>query len=190
MSSLEHGEQSNRDGCLVSRRIKTPLGVMVAIADDEGLHLLDFLDRKGLDRKLSAIRAATGRAVVPGENAHLGAVADALGAYFDGSRLTFEVPLVPLGTDWQRRVWGHLGTIPPGSTRSYSWMADSLDRPSARRAVGNANGLNYLAIVIPCHRVIRSDGMLCGYGGGLWRKQWLLDHERVHALPIGAGPIG
>jgi AraC family transcriptional regulator of adaptative response/methylated-DNA-[protein]-cysteine methyltransferase len=166
--------------CLLARRLETPLGTMLALADDAGLHLLDFVDRRGLERKILAIRKSLDRVIVPGDHPHLDAIAAGLDAYFAGERLTFDVPLVPLGSPWQRQVWDHLLTILPGETKSYSQMADELGRPSARRAVGNANGLNYLSIVIPCHRVIRSDGSLCGYGGGLWRKQWLLDHERNH----------
>ncbi len=173
--------QARSADCLLARWIETPLGTMLALADDAGLHLLDFLDRKGLERKIHAIRDTLGRAIVPGDNPHLDATEAGLAAYFAGSRLTFDIPLIPLGSEWQRTVWDHLHTIPPGETKSYSRMADELGRPTASRAIGNANGLNYLAIVIPCHRVIRSDGSLCGYGGGVWRKQWLLDHERAHA---------
>jgi AraC family transcriptional regulator of adaptative response/methylated-DNA-[protein]-cysteine methyltransferase len=166
--------------CLFARRIETPLGAMLAIADDEGLRVLDFLDRPGLDRSVLAVREALGRAVVPGDHPHLDAIAAELEAYFAGERLTFDVPLAPLGSTWQRVVWEGLRTIPPGATRSYSELALALDRPSARRALGHANSKNTLAIVIPCHRVIRSDGTLAGYAGGPWRKQWLLDHERSH----------
>ena len=87
--------------------------------------------------------------------------------------------IVP-GTDFQRAVWDQLMTIPYGTTRSYEEQARAIGRPSARRAVGRANGDNRIAIVIPCHRVVASNGTLCGYGGGLWRKQHLLDHERRH----------
>jgi len=179
-------------GCLLARRVETPLGSMLALADDEGLHVLDFVDRRGLEAKLVATREATGRAVVPGDHPHLDAIADGLAAYFAGDRLTFDVPLVPRGSPWQRRVWDRLRAVPPGETRSYSQLAHDLGCPTSRRAVGHANGLNYLSIVIPCHRVIRSDGTLCGYGGGLWRKQWLLDHERSHTgrAGTGRGPAG
>ena len=161
---------------LVARWVETPLGPMLALADDDGLHVLDFADRKGLERKVASLKAA----VVPGDHPHLDAVADGLAAYFAGTKLTFDVPLAPEGTPWQRLVWDQLAKIPVAETRSYAWMAVELGRPTSTRAVGNANGLNYLSIVIPCHRVISADGTLRGYGGGLWRKQWLLDHERKH----------
>ena len=97
--------------------------------------------------------------------------------YFQGVRCEFDVPLAPRGTEFQRRVWSQLRKIPYGETCSYDQLARQIDRPGAQRAVGRANGDNRLAIVIPRHRVIRSDGSLSGYGGGLWRKKWLLNHE-------------
>ncbi len=89
--------------------------------------------------------------------------------------------LAPVGSDFQMRTWEVLRSIPTAETRSYSWMAERLGVPGAHRAVGRANGTNLLCIIIPCHRVIRADGTLCGYGGGLWRKKWLLEHERKMA---------
>ena len=89
--------------------------------------------------------------------------------------------MAPIGSDFQKRTWEVLCSIPIAETRSYSWMAEQLGTPAARRAVGRANGTNMMSIIIPCHRVIRADGTLCGYGGGLWRKKWLLEHERKFA---------
>ncbi len=163
---------------LLARWLETPLGPMLALANDQGLHVLDFVDRRGLEHKLLSLRTRLHYPIVPGTNRILDAVADQVARYFAGVRLTFDVPLVLHGSPWERRVWHHLLTIPPAHTKSYSQMAEELGCPESRRAVGRANGLNYLALVIPCHRVIRADGSLCGYGGGLWRKQWLLDHER------------
>ncbi|GED22331.1 methylated-DNA--[protein]-cysteine S-methyltransferase [Halomonas halmophila] len=100
-----------------------------------------------------------------------------LAEYFDGQRHAFDLPLAPLGTDFQRRVWDALSTIPFGETRNYGEIADQLRCKGGQRAVGNANGKNPLAIVVPCHRVIGSDGSLTGYAGGIGRKQWLLAHE-------------
>ena len=101
--------------------------------------------------------------------------------YFAGRSLEFQTPLAPVGSDFQQRTWKLLRAIPPAETRSYGWMAEQLKVPGAQRAVGRANGTNMLCLVIPCHRVIRADGTLCGYGGGLWRKKWLLEHERKFA---------
>src|SRR4051812_76775 len=165
-------------GGLFAERIETPLGAMLAIADDEGLRLLEFVDRRAMERELSILRRRLRTNVVPGEHRNLAAIRAQLAEYFTGKRMEFDLPLVPIGSQFQLRAWKILCTIPAGETRSYSWMAEQLGDPNARRAVGHANGSNMLCIVIPCHRVIRADGTLCGYGGGLWRKKWLLDHEK------------
>jgi AraC family transcriptional regulator, regulatory protein of adaptative response / methylated-DNA-[protein]-cysteine methyltransferase len=163
---------------LFAERIDTPLGAMIAVADVEGLRLLEFIDRRATERELSILRKRLGTNVVPGEHRHLTATRHQLADYFSGKKLDFDIPLAPVGSDFQVRAWKILRSIPVGETRSYSWMAKCLGDENARRAVGRANGTNMICIVIPCHRVIRADGTLCGYGGGLWRKKWLLDHEQ------------
>ena len=173
-------------GCLFAERIETPLGVMIAIADDEGLRLLEFADRRATERELKQLRQRLQRSIVPGEHKFLKQIRRELDDYFAGRSLTFATPLAPIGSDFQQRTWKMLCRIPPAETRSYSWMADQLKVPGARRAVGRANGTNMLAVIIPCHRVIRADGTLCGYGGGLWRKRWLLEHERKFAAQLAA----
>src|SRR5437763_5526743 len=166
--------------CMFAERIETPLGTMLAVADDKGLRLLEFADRRALETELAALRKRLKTNVVPGEHKYLDAIRTQLARYFSGENLEFDIPLAPVGSNFQLRAWEILRSIPVGETRSYSWMAERLDIPNARRAVGRANGTNMLSIIIPCHRVIRADGSLCGYGGGLWRKKWLLDHERKH----------
>ena len=173
------GAQSG--ACLLARRIGTPLGTMLALADEAGLRLLEFVDRRGLERELVGLRRRLKCAIVPGNNAVLDETASQLERYFSGASLSFDLPLAPVGTDFQQKVWAELGRIPPGRTRSYAQMAAKLGIPRAPRAIGRANGSNMLALVIPCHRVIHADGSLCGYAGGIWRKQRLLDHERKHA---------
>lgn len=163
---------------LLAERIETPLGAMLAIVDDDGLRLLEFVDRRAMERELSILRRRLGTSVVPGKHRHLDAIRSQLGDYFSGKDLEFDIPLAPVGSPFQLRAWKVLRTIPLGETRSYSWMAKQLGDIEMRRAVGRANGENMMCIIIPCHRVIRADGTLCGYGGGLWRKKWLLDHER------------
>ncbi len=165
---------------LLARRIETPLGTMLALADDQGLRLLEFVDRRGLERELVLLRQRLKCVIVPGTHALLDQVVKELGEYFAGTRQTFAVKLAPVGSDFQRRVWAELARIPPGRTRSYAEMAKRLGLPKGPRAVGRANGSNMLALVIPCHRVINADGSLCGYAGGLWRKQRLIEHERKH----------
>jgi AraC family transcriptional regulator of adaptative response/methylated-DNA-[protein]-cysteine methyltransferase len=131
-----------------------------------------------MERELSILRQRLRTNVVPGEHRHLDAVRSELADYFSGKNLRFNVPLAPVGSPFQLRAWELLRSIPTGETRSYSWMAKKLGDVEMRRAVGRANGDNMICTIIPCHRVIRADGSLCGYGGGLWRKKWLLDHER------------
>jgi AraC family transcriptional regulator of adaptative response/methylated-DNA-[protein]-cysteine methyltransferase len=171
-------KQAKTCGPLFAERIDTPLGAMIAVSDDEGLRLLEFTDRRATERELSSLRKRLGTNIVPGEHLHLRAVRQQLADYFSGKNLEFDIPLAPVGSTFQLRAWRILQSIPVGETRSYSWMAKRLGDENARRAVGRANGTNMICIVIPCHRVIRADGTLCGYGGGLWRKKWLLDHER------------
>ncbi len=101
-----------------------------------------------------------------------------LDEYFKGRRKKFSVPLVLIGTDFQKAVWRQLKKIPFGQTASYGDVARAIGRPRAFRAVGNANNKNPIPLIIPCHRVIGSDGKLVGFGGGIWRKRWLLDHEK------------
>jgi AraC family transcriptional regulator of adaptative response/methylated-DNA-[protein]-cysteine methyltransferase len=163
---------------LFAERIETPLGAMLAIADDEGLRLLEFVDRRAMERELTILRRRLRTNVVPGEHQHLDAIRSQLADYFSGKNLEFDISLAPVGSPFQLRAWKILRSIPLGETRSYSWMAKQLGDVEMRRAVGRANGENMMCIIIPCHRVIRADGTLCGYGGGLWRKKWLLDHER------------
>jgi AraC family transcriptional regulator of adaptative response/methylated-DNA-[protein]-cysteine methyltransferase len=164
--------------CLLARRIETPLGTMLGLADGDGLRLLEFVDRRGLEREIAGLRRRLKCAVVPGNNGVLDATARQLAHYFAGESLAFDLPLAPVGSEFQRRVWTELQRIAPGHTRSYAEMAVKLGIPKGPRAIGRANGSNMIAIVIPCHRVINADGSLCGYAGGIWRKQRLLEHER------------
>ena len=163
---------------LLVRWIDTPLGGMVAMADDEGLHVLEFVNRHGLEAEMNTVCQQLQCSLMPGNHTYLDLIEKELRAYFLGDSYIFSVPLVEFGTPFERSVWDALKTIPPGETWSYLQLATALGNPAATRAVGHANGKNRLAIVVPCHRVIRSDGALSGYAGGVWRKQWLLEHER------------
>jgi len=167
--------------CLYAQWFETPLGSMLALADDNGLALLEFVDRRGLERELAVIQRRLKRALLPGHHPVLDQIGGELVAYFAGRSLRFSTPLAMIGTPFQRDVWNALLRIAPGTTRSYAEIASVVGRPSAVRAVGRANGDNSVCIVIPCHRVVGADGALTGYGGGLWRKAWLLEHERRFA---------
>lgn len=130
-----------------------------------------------LEGQLKRLQRLLGQPLVPGEHPHLTQARDELGRYFTGALAAFTVPLVFRGTPFEERVWRELVRIPNGETVSYAQLAARVDSPGGQRAVGRANGLNRLAIIVPCHRVVNSDGKLGGYGGGLWRKHWLLAHE-------------
>jgi AraC family transcriptional regulator of adaptative response/methylated-DNA-[protein]-cysteine methyltransferase len=163
---------------LLAARLATPIGPMLAIANDAGVCLLEFVDRRSLERQIATLRRRFQGVVVPGDNAHLRALRVELADWFKGVRKKFDVPLVAPGTPFQERVWAQLARIPFGETRSYAEVARAIGEPKAVRAVARANGDNRLALLIPCHRVIGSNGEPTGYAGGLWRKRWLLEHER------------
>jgi AraC family transcriptional regulator of adaptative response/methylated-DNA-[protein]-cysteine methyltransferase len=162
-------------------RIPTPLGPMLVGATEDVVLLLEFVDRRMLPNQIKRIRKRTRGVFVPGKNDLVDRVSRQLAEYFDGTRRHFELPLGPVGTDFQQATWAGLVRIPFGETRSYAELATDIGRPSAVRAVGKANGDNALAIVIPCHRVVGADGKLVGYGGGLWRKRRLLELEGVRS---------
>lgn len=165
---------------VVLSRLLTPLGPMIAGATSEGLCLLEFADRKMLETQLERVRRSLKRPTVTGSNQHTERLEDELDKYFTGATTEFTVPVLLHGTDFQVAAWRQLMLIPYGETISYEKQAKAMGRPGAQRAVGRANGDNKLAIIIPCHRVVKQNGDLCGYGGGLWRKKFLLDLEKKH----------
>jgi len=169
--------KSEAASCVVTTGVDTPLGPMIAGATDEGLCLLEFADRRMLETQIRRLERLLEQPLVPGDHPHLTRVREELERYFAGTLRTFTVPLVFRGTAFEERVWRQLVRIPYGKTRSYADLAARVAVPGAQRAVGRANGMNRIAIVIPCHRVVNSDGKLGGYGGGLWRKHWLLALE-------------
>ena len=161
-----------------TQRIDTPIGPLVAGATDDGLCLLEFADRRAFQKQMDVLRRRFRAALVPGRHRYLDLLQRELAVYFAGRRTTFTLPLDAPGTEFQKEVWSALREIPCGQTWSYAQLARHIGRTGAQRAVGRANGDNRIAILIPCHRVVKDDGTLCGYGGGLWRKQFLLDLER------------
>lgn len=154
---------------------------MVAGATDEGVCLLEFNDRRMLPTEYKDLEKRLKTTFENGENRHLKTLKKQLKEYFTGQRKDFTIPLVTPGTDFQQAVWKELQNIKFGETRSYQEQAIALHSPESVRAVANANGMNRISIVIPCHRVIGSNGSLTGYGGGLKRKKWLLDHEKKYS---------
>lgn len=159
-------------------RLETPLGTMFACAAEQGICLLEFTDRKMLETELKSLAKQLNANIIQGANKHFDLLRRQLDEYFEGKRKEFTIQLFTPGTEFQQSVWKVLQTIPYGSTYSYKQQAIALKKPDAFRAVANANGMNRISIIIPCHRVIGEDGNLIGYGGGLWRKKWLLDLEK------------
>ena len=152
---------------VLSTRVTSPIGMLTLTSNGSALTQLLIAREDEIDA-----------GIVPAEtDPVLAEVREQLDAYFDMRLTHFDVPLEPRGTDFQRRVWDSLKTIPYGETISYAELARRIDNPKAVRAVGAANGRNPLMIIVPCHRVIGADGSLTGFGGGIDRKRWLLDHE-------------
>jgi methylated-DNA-[protein]-cysteine S-methyltransferase len=147
--------------------IDTPIDSLLLVGDETGLHELHFEPH----------RPPAG--AVPDEGGVLAPSVTQLAEYFAGDRTTFDLALCPAGSTFQQKVWMALRDIPYGRTTSYGEIATELGQPTASRAVGLANGRNPLAVIVPCHRVIGANGSLTGFGGGLERKRWLLEHERT-----------
>ncbi|HTM67509.1 MAG TPA: methylated-DNA--[protein]-cysteine S-methyltransferase [Flavipsychrobacter sp.] len=166
---------------LFTKRIDTPLGVMLAAATDEGICVFDFEYRKMINEILNRVIRLLDTDVQEGEHEHFKVLEQQMKEYFEGERKEFDLPLQLLGTPFQQKVWVGLQEIPYATTRSYKAQSVFLGDVKAIRAVARANGENGLAIIVPCHRVIGENGSLVGYGGGLWCKKWLLDHERKHS---------
>ena len=159
----------------------SPLGLMVIIADEKALYLLEFVERKRLEHELHQLHKIEHLAVSAGRTQITEQLEKELDLYFEGQLTEFKTPLHYFGTDFQKKAWKALQKIPYGKTRSYQEQAVAIGQPTACRAVANANAKNPISIVIPCHRIIQSNGTLGGYGGGVERKQWLLDHEQKYA---------
>ncbi len=177
VSEAESKEALNEKMQISISRIDTPIGPMLAGAVNDGICLLEFTDRRMLETQLEVIEKRHNAVLIPGESSHFEQLSTELNEYFEGNRRTFSVPLSYPGTPFQESVWRSLTEIPYGKTRSYKQQSIHLKNPKAIRAIAHANGDNRIAILIPCHRIIGSNGEMIGYGGGIWRKQFLLDLE-------------
>jgi AraC family transcriptional regulator of adaptative response/methylated-DNA-[protein]-cysteine methyltransferase len=169
--------QSQMQSLITLSQISTPLGPMYAGASDKGICFLEFTDRKMINGQIEDLQKQMKAKFVKGKSELLDRLESQLEAYFSGQRREFDLPLDLHGTDFQKLAWEALLKIPFGETRSYQQQADRIGKPKAVRAVASANAKNHIAIVIPCHRVIAKDGGLAGFGGGIWRKKFLLDLE-------------
>ena len=165
-------------GQLKADRLFTPLGELIAIADEEGLYFLEFLDCRGLALDIDRFKKKVKSAITIGRTKALNLIEKELRRYFEGTLKEFKTPAILSGTDFQNQVWEELKKIPYSHTRSYSDIAVAIDKPTAYRAVAQANAVNHQSIIIPCHRVINSNGDIGGYGRGISRKKWLLNHEK------------
>ena len=172
-------ESKDKSVILISR-VTSPLGPMFICATDKGICLVEFTDRKMLETEFRDLQKKLNAVILQGENEHSKACKKQLKEYFEGNRNSFQVNLDLPGSPFQHTVWEELQKIPYGSTSTYQQMAMRINKGTAVRAMANANGHNRVSIIVPCHRVIGKDGKLTGYGGGLQRKQWLLDHELKH----------
>lgn len=165
--------------------IDTPIGPMIAIADTHALHILEFAERKALTTEIHRLQETSGSGIAMGRYPPIDEIEAELNAYFSGADKGFKTRVAEHGSPFQRQVWQALRAIPTGELRTYGALAAGMNLTSSTRAVAGANGANQIAIVIPCHRVLSADGSLTGYGGGLWRKRWLIEHERRMAAADG-----
>lgn len=171
-------QNTNTSAIILISRLTTPIGPMFICATEKGICLLEFTNRKMLETEFQDLQKRLKSLIITGENKHIKQAKKELEAYFDGKIKQFNVPIHPIGTDFQKIVWQSLMEIPYGTTTTYLKQAKSINKEKGVRAVASANGCNKIAIIIPCHRVIGSNGKLTGYAGGLERKQWLLDFEK------------
>lgn len=177
INQATHSQVSSKN-ILAIHQIETPIGPMMAVADENLLYFLRFADSKDLEKKINVFAQTNHSSITGKKTAPIYSIEDELTRYFDGTLKAFSTPLGLIGTDFQKNTWTTLARIPYGTTCSYTDIATFIGKPSAFRAVARSNSTNPLAIIIPCHRVINSNGNLGGYNGGLSKKLWLLDHEK------------
>jgi AraC family transcriptional regulator, regulatory protein of adaptative response / methylated-DNA-[protein]-cysteine methyltransferase len=170
--------QAREKKILNAQWLDTPLGTMLAVADEEALYLLEFLERKKLEAKIKQLQKKLKAVIIPGITEPLRSIKSEIIKYYTHDLDYFKTPVYMMGSDFQKKVWSELQKIPYGKTISYAQLAKAIGNPQAYRAVARANATNQMAIIIPCHRVINTGGKLGGYASGLARKQWLLDHEK------------
>ncbi len=175
-------EAKNNDTAVITMtELSTPLGPMIAGATSQGVCLLEFNNRIRLEQEFAELKKMLGAEMKPGRNQHLDQLEKELAEYFDGTLKTFSVALHTPGNEFSQTVWQSLLEIPYGKTISYKEQAALMKNPKAIRAIATTNGRNRLAIIIPCHRVIGSNGTMTGYAAGVDKKKWLIKFERAHS---------
>ncbi len=180
LTGTNPSKTTNKD-VIHAYQITTQLGPMIACSVKDGICFLEFTDRRGFETQIKTLQKRFEAPIVTSSSPHIEKLKKQLDEYYTGKRTKFDIPLSVPGTDFQKKVWQMLEAIPYGETRSYRDQAIAIGDKNAVRAVARANGENRIAIVIPCHRVIGSDGKLVGYAGGLERKKFLLDLEKKNA---------
>lgn len=178
MGSLPSNVLGVENKNLTSIIFDTILGQMIAIASDNELYLLEFCDRRGLENEIRKLRIKYNYNILPGINKILDKTKNDIKQYFEGKICNFDIDIKFLGSEFQKNVWTNLCSIPYGTTISYSILANKIGNSRAYRAVANANGANQIALIVPCHRVIKENNQIGGYGGGIARKKWLIEHEQ------------
>ncbi|CND47613.1 bifunctional transcriptional activator/DNA repair enzyme AdaA [Yersinia intermedia] len=163
---------------ILIHRFTTPIGPMFVCATERGVCLLEFTDRRMLETEFGDLQRLLKARIIPGENNHTRQAEKEIGEYFAGKRQQFAISLDTPGSEFQLAVWEGIREIPYSQTTYYQSVAEQINKPTAVRAVAAANGMNRVAIVIPCHRVIGKNGTMTGYGGGIARKEWLIAHEK------------
>jgi len=174
-------KQSKHSNLILINRLTTPLGPMFVCATENGICLLEFVDRRMLETEFKDLQKLLKANIISGENIHIKQAKTEINEYFEGKRKTFDVKLETPGTAFQNSVWNCLQEIEYGTTATYQQQAERINNPKAIRAVASANGYNRISIIVPCHRVIGKDGKMTGYGGGIERKKWLIEHEQKNA---------
>jgi AraC family transcriptional regulator of adaptative response/methylated-DNA-[protein]-cysteine methyltransferase len=178
INSILTKNNKNNLNCLKFYWFESVLGPMLSIADENQLYLLEFLERKGLEKEIENLKIKTNSSIISGNNIIINSINKEIDMYFEGKLKEFSTPTLMIGTDFQKRTWQALMRIPYGQTISYSQLATNIGNPLAFRAAANANGMNPLAIIVPCHRVINSNGAIGGYGGGIPRKKFMINLEK------------
>ncbi|PID82554.1 MAG: hypothetical protein CSB16_00255 [Clostridiales bacterium] len=159
-------------------RINTLLGPMLSVSSEKYVYFCEFEDTPRREDKLLELKRLLDADIVEGENSINKKLREQMELYFSGSLFRFTIPIKLIGTDFQKKVWKELVDIAYGETISYKELASRVGNKKAYRAVGNANGANIIPIIVPCHRVINSNGNIGGFSAGVYRKKWLLEHER------------
>jgi len=182
--SEKYGEDKDEKQTIAINRIETPIGPMIAGANEDGICLLEFADRRMLETQIKILEKRMNALLFPGNSPFIKTLSKQINEYFSGERTRFDIPIVNPGTQFQKEVWEAIASVPYGKIRTYKEQSLQINNPKAVRAVGRANGDNRIAVLIPCHRIVGNNGALVGYGGGLWRKRFLLELENPNQTKL------